>query len=142
MRVLHEDGRDDDVARFARLGRVLAPQLRELEQHVLVQLDAPLQDAQEEVERVVRQRRLDDVQQRLVLDEPLLDVGLLERQEALVRGGDRRRPAGHGRARDALLVRQVQLVQLVERHFVRLHDAIKLLLDCFRLHKSKQLGRD
>ena len=48
--------------------------LRELEEALLVQLDPLLQDAEQHLERSVLQRRLHHVQQRLVLDQPLLQV--------------------------------------------------------------------
>lgn len=93
VRVFHQDGSDDDVrSGFARFGGLVTFQLAELEQGFLVEFDASLQDAQEEVQRVVGQSRLDDIQQRLVFNESLLDFRLLQRQKALMRGGDRSRP--------------------------------------------------
>ena len=46
--------------------------LGELEEALLIQLDPLLQDAEQHLQRRVLQRRLHHVQQRLVLDEPLL----------------------------------------------------------------------
>ena len=126
MGIFHEDRSDDDIASFGRL--TLLAHLGVLEQDVLVQFDPALQNAQEEVERVVGQRRLDHVQQRLVLDEPLLDLVLFERQLALVRRRNGRRPVGHG-ATDHFLVSQVQLLQFGQGHFVRLDDAVELDLE-------------
>ena len=77
---------------FSRFGGLVTFQLAELEQCLLVEFDASLQDAQEEVQRVVGQSRLDDIQQRLVFNESLLDFRLLQRQKALMRSGDRSRP--------------------------------------------------
>merc|ERR1711928_219452 len=80
---------------------------------VLVQLDPALQDLQKNIQRVVGERRLDHVEQRFVLDEPLLDFALFQRQEALVRGGNRRRPVGYGATHlFFLLVRQVQFLTI------------------------------
>ena len=59
MGIFHEDRSDDDIASFGRL--TLLAHLGVLEQDVLVQFDPALQNAQEEVERVVGQRRLEGV---------------------------------------------------------------------------------
>ena len=125
VRVFHEQRSHDGVG----LGRlVLLAQLRELEEDVLVQLDAALQDAQKQIERVIGQRRFHHVEQRLVLDEPLLDVVLAQRQLALVRRLDRRRSVGHG-PDGRLLVGQVQLFQFGQGDLVRLHHAMELQLE-------------
>lgn len=79
----HEHGRDDVVG--ADAGARLLLELRELEERVLVALDAALQDAQQDVQRVVAHGGLHHVQQRLVLDQPLLkkirDVGSITTKE-------------------------------------------------------------
>lgn len=116
---LHKERSDDDIWRqvgctfTAAADRRLLAQLRVLEQDVLVQLDPALQDLQKNIQRVVGERRLDHVEQRFVLDEPLLDFALFQRQEALVRGGNRRRPVGYGATHlFFLLVRQVQFLTI------------------------------
>lgn len=77
---------------FSRFGRLVTFQLAELEQGFLVEFDATLQDAQEEVQRVIRQSRFDNIQERLVFNESFLNFRLLQRQKALMRRSDRCRP--------------------------------------------------
>ena len=63
---------------FSRFGGLVTFQLAELEQGFLVEFDATLQDAQEEVQRVIRQSRFDDIQERLVFNESFLNFRLLQ----------------------------------------------------------------
>ena len=127
VREFHEQRGNDDLGRLGRFG--FLAHLRVLEQDVLVELDAPLQDLQEDVQRVVAQRRFHHVQQRFVLDEPLLDVVLFEREEPLVRGGHRRRPVGHGASHQLLLLlRQVQFLQFGQGDLVRVDHAVEFHL--------------
>ena len=69
--VPHENG--CHTLSFASQVRFLLD-LSELEETLLVQLDALLQDAEQHFQRCVLQRRLDHVQQGLVLDQPLLNL--------------------------------------------------------------------
>ena len=84
--VSHEHRRHAVASALTRLGLAARPLLSpaaavqlhvllylgELEEALLIQLDPLLQDTEQHLQRRVLQRRLHHVQQRLVLDEPLL----------------------------------------------------------------------
>ena len=86
----HDGGGDAGVPRRGHQQPPVLLQLVELEEALLVQLDPPLEDAQQHFQRGVLQRRLDDVQQSLVLDEPLLDLVDPQGKLPLVRLGNGR----------------------------------------------------
>ena len=87
----------------------LLPQLRELEEAFLVQLDPLLQDAQQHLQRRVLQRRLHHIQQGLVLNQPLLNLVSLQGELALMALRD-----GRLAARSAHLT--ASLAMLATRH--------------------------
>ncbi len=137
--IFHQDWRHDSTG-IDLLD--LLPQLRKLKQGVLVKVDPPLQDPQQRIQRVVGQRRLDDVQQRLVLDEPLLDLVLLQREQALVARLDRRRAVGDG-PREDRLVRQGELLELLQRRLVRVDRLLELDLHrVVEVHQGLVRGAD